>query len=156
MLTSIGLDHTEYLGGTIEKIAQNKAGIIKPKQIVISGLTQPSTQQIVAERCAAQGATVWQAGQAFAYHASENSEDFKVVFPDKTYAGLRLSLQGDFQVKNAACALAAVHAFAGELAEAVVRAGLRQAAIPGRMECVQQNPVVILDGAHNRDKILAA
>jgi len=156
VLTSIGLDHTEILGNTIELIAQDKAGIIKPDQIVISGLTQSSTQQIIAERCAIQGATLWQLGSTFTYQHKGNDGIFKAVFPDKIYDGIRLDMRGDFQIMNASCAIAAVHAFTHGLSESIVRDGLKQAVIPGRIECMQQNPTVILDGAHNPDKIRAA
>jgi dihydrofolate synthase/folylpolyglutamate synthase len=65
-------------------------------------------------------------------------------------------MRGDFQLANAACAVAAAHAFTGGLADHVVRQGLRRAFIPGRVEEVQQNPAVVLDGAHNEDKMRAA
>lgn len=156
VLTNIGLDHTEYLGKEIELIVSHKAGIIKPGQIVISGLTQASTQQFVAEKCTSQGATLWQLGQAFSYNIEENNDGFKVVCPDKTYKNIRVSMQGDFQIMNATCAIAAAHAFTKGIPESVVRDGLKRAFIPGRFERVQQNPTVILDGAHNPDKIHAA
>ncbi|MBI3959933.1 MAG: bifunctional folylpolyglutamate synthase/dihydrofolate synthase [Chloroflexi bacterium] len=156
VLTNVALDHTEILGNTIELIAQKKAGIIKPGQLVVSGLMQPSTQQIVEERCALQGATLWQLGSQFTCQQTGSAETFQVVFPDTIYDDIRLNLRGDFQTANAACAIAAVHAFAGGVSGAVVRAGLRQTAIPGRLECVQENPTVILDGAHNPAKIRAA
>ena len=63
---------------------------------------------------------------------------------------------GDFQRQNAACAVAAAHAFTGGLSEAAVRQGLMVATLPGRLERVQTGPVVILDGAHNEDKMRAA
>jgi dihydrofolate synthase/folylpolyglutamate synthase len=156
VLTSIGLDHTEILGNTIELIAQDKAGIIKANQIVISGLTQSSTQSIVAERCEDQGAILWQLGKTFTCELEEDDETFKVAFPDKIYEGLRLNMQGPFQIMNASCAIGAVHAFTHGISESVARDGLKQAVLPGRMECAQQNPTVILDGAHNSDKIRAA
>lgn len=156
VLTSIGLDHTEYLGKTIEEITHAKAGIVKPNQIVISGLTQPSTQQIVADRCTSQGATLWQQGQAFTHNIEDNSDRFKVVCPDKTYSNIHLGMQGDFQIINAACAIAAAHAFTKGISESIVHDALKQLFIPGRFECIQKNPTVILDGAHNLDKIRAA
>ena len=155
VLTNVGLDHTEILGDTVELIAQNKAGIIKPDQIVISGFAQPSTQEIVKERCATQGTTLWQLGSTFTLH-TKSDDTFSVAFPDKTYDDLRVDLHGNFQMTNAACAIAAVHALTQGVAEPVVREGLQQAAIPGRLERVQENPTVILDGAHNPDKIRAA
>lgn len=156
VLTSIGLDHTDILGDTIELIAQDKAGIIKPNQTVISGLTQPSTQLIVAERCEAQGALLWQLGKTFSSELEESGETFRVALHDKIYDGLRLNMQGDFQMMNASCAIGAVHAFTHGISESIARDGLKRAVLPGRIECVQQNPTVIIDGAHNPDKIRAA
>lgn len=155
VLTNVGLDHTEILGDTVELIAQHKAGIIKPGQVVISGFAQPSTQAIAQERCAAQGATLWQLGSTFTLQA-KSDDSFAVAFPDKVYDDLRVDLHGNFQMTNAACAIAALHAFTQGVAEPIVREGLRQTAIPGRLERVQEKPLVILDGAHNPDKIGAA
>lgn len=156
VITNVGLDHTDILGNTIELIAEDKAGIIKTNQIVISGVTQPSVQRIVAERCNTHGSTLWQMGKTFNCEREDNTGTFKVAFPDKTYDGLRLNLYGDFQMMNASCAIAAVHALTPDISESIVRDGLRQTSIPGRMENVQQNPTVIIDGAHNPDKIKAA
>lgn len=156
VLTNIGIDHIEYLGKEIELIVTHKAGIIKPDQIVISGLTQVSTQQIVAEKCTSQGATLWQSGLAFTYNIEDDNDSFKVVFPDKTYSSIRLGMQGEFQIMNAACAVAAAHAFTKGIPESVVCKGIKRAFIPGRFERVQENPTVILDGAHNPDKMHAA
>ena len=155
VLTSIGLDHTEVLGDTVELIAQDKAGIIKPGQAVISGVLPASAQAIIAARCAAQGATLWQLGSDFHLEATGN-ETFRVDLPNRSYEDLCLTMRGDFQLANAACAVAAAHAFTGGLPDHVVRQGLRRALIPGRVEEVQQNPTVILDGAHNEDKMRAA
>lgn len=156
VLTNIGLDHTEILGNMIELIAQEKAGIIKPQQIVVSGLTQPSTQKIVADVCAAQASTLWQLGETFFCAPAPDGKGFDLTLPDATYRDLQPALQGDFQINNAACAVAAVHAFTHGLDAVHVRKGLQQISLPGRFECVQQNPTVILDGAHNPDKIRAA
>lgn len=155
VLTNVGLDHTEILGDTVELIAQHKAGIIKPGQIVISGFAQPSAQAIVQERCAVQGATLWQLGSDFTLH-TQSDDTFAVAFPDKIYDDLRVNLHGDFQMTNAAYAVAAVHAFTRGVGASIVRDGLWQAVIPGRLERVQEDPTVILDGAHNPDKIGAA
>ena len=65
VLTNIGLDHTHILGDTIELIAENKAGIIKPGQTVISGVTQPSAKKIIADRCVLNQAELWQLGKRF-------------------------------------------------------------------------------------------
>jgi dihydrofolate synthase / folylpolyglutamate synthase len=156
VLTSVDLDHTEILGDTIELIAEDKAGIIKPNQIVVSGLTQPSTQAIVRQRCLEQESILWQLGETFNYQIEDSGESFQLTFPDTVYPGISLGMRGDFQKMNAACAVAAVHAFTGGVSQSTVRDGLKAAFLPGRMECIQQNPLVILDGAHNPGKISAA
>ncbi len=156
VLTNIGLDHTEILGNTVELIAHEKAGIIKPQQIVVSGLTQPSTQKIIADACAAQASTRWQLGETIFSSLAPDGKSFDLTLPDATYRDLQPALQGDFQLGNAACAVAAVHAFTQGIDAVQARNGLQQISLPGRFECVQQNPTVILDGAHNPDKIRAA
>jgi dihydrofolate synthase / folylpolyglutamate synthase len=156
VLTNVGLDHTEFLGDTVEKIAHDKAGIIKPGQIVISGLSDPSTQGVVAERCKTQGATLWQLGQEFSFRLQDQGDSFVVSVLDRTYAQLQLKLLGTFQMANAACAAAAVQAFTHGIPDPVMREGLMHAVLPGRIELVQDKPIVILDGAHNSDKIRAA
>lgn len=155
VITSIGLDHTQILGDTVELIAREKAGIIKPGQVVVSGATQPSTRQIIAERCANRGAALWQFGTDFSL-LPEGTAGFTVNTPGHSYAGLSVALTSPFQEKNAACAVAAVSAFEPEISPVALQRGLLQARLPGRFEVVQQHPTVLLDGAHNPDKIQAA
>ncbi len=155
VLTSIGLDHTEILGDTVEAIARDKAGIIKAGQTVVSGVTQASARAIVAERCRESGAVLWQQGRDFGL-IDEGEDAFGVWLPGASYSGLHVPMPGDFQRENADCAVAAAYAFTGGLPETTVRQGLMTATLPGRMERVQSGPVVILDGAHNEDKMRAA
>lgn len=156
VLTNIGLDHTHILGDTIDLIAENKAGIIKPEQTVISGVTQPSAKKIIADRCVLNQAELWQLGKRFTPKYEGGDKKFSVIFPDRTYPDIRLELLGDFQVRNAVIALAAVHAFDPSLQIFTIQKGLEKTKIPGRMEIVQKDPTIILDGAHNSDKIKAA
>jgi len=153
VLTNVGLDHTEILGDTVELITQDKAGIIKPGQIVISGLTQPATQQIVADRCTEMGATLWQLGDHFRV---TDEEKIELSNPKRSVDQISLQMRGNYQLTNAACAVAACHAFSPNLPNAVYQTGLHDAVIPGRMEIMQDIPIVILDGAHNPDKMRAA
>jgi dihydrofolate synthase/folylpolyglutamate synthase len=156
VLTNAGLDHTEVLGDTVELIAKDKVGIIKPGQIVISGFSQPSTQAIASDRCDAVGATLWQHGEHFIVKNGEDDQSFSVVLPGREYQELTIDQIGNFQVLNAGFAVAAVHAFNPDIAIEVVQQSLKGTKIPGRMEIIQKNPTVILDGAHNPDKIKAA
>ncbi|MBN1483429.1 MAG: bifunctional folylpolyglutamate synthase/dihydrofolate synthase [Chloroflexia bacterium] len=154
VLTSVGLDHTDILGGTLEEIARVKAGIIKPGQVVVSGIEQDAPRQIVERRCAEQGATFRQLGQDFGVELQ--GETFGVILPGRRYEGLRPALQGDFQRRNAACAVAAAQALEPDLPQPAAREGLARAWLPGRLEVVQERPTVILDGAHNPTKLRAA
>lgn len=137
VITSIGLDHTEILGDTIAEIVVDKAGIIKAGQSVFTAAVQADARAIIRERCQSVGA------------------QFNLI--EAAYDGeLRLHLDNDFQRINAACAVAAAQAFMPTIDDSQVAHGLAQARIPGRMEIVQENPIVVLDGAHNPDKMRAA
>jgi dihydrofolate synthase / folylpolyglutamate synthase len=155
VITNIGLDHTEILGDSVEEIALDKSGIIKERQIVVSGVSQDSVKQIIKTKSIQQNAALWQLGNEFKFTVADNNS-FQVICPSKIYSDLRLELPGEFQFTNAACAVAAVNAFSNEISEAVIRKGLNEAFIPGRLEVVQQHPLVILDGAHNPDKMSAS
>lgn len=155
VLTSVGLDHTEILGDTVEKIAVDKSGIIKGQQFVISGVTQDTVKQIVKNKALKEKATLWQLGNDFKLNIPTNKK-FEIVCPERVFRDLSLSLFGDFQIHNAACAVAAVNAFAKNIPSTAVEEGLKKAFIPGRLEVVQHRPLVILDGAHNPDKMSAS
>jgi dihydrofolate synthase/folylpolyglutamate synthase len=157
VITPIGLDHTEWLGDTIEDIAWAKAGIIHKDATVISALQTEEAMRPLLERSAQVGATV----------AREGSE-FGVIRRDQAVGGQVLTLQGlggvydevflplfgAHQAQNAALALAAVEAFLGagatkQLDVELVREGFGGVDSPGRLERVRSAPTILLDGAHN-------
>ncbi len=155
VLTSVGLDHTEILGDTIEEISQDKACIIKDNQNVVCGFSQETTRDIVAQYCQQKNSSLWQLGKDFTF--SFNGGSLTVSLPDKVYDNLSLKMLGEFQASNAACAVAAAYLFSqSKISDFAVREGLAIASIPGRMEILQTEPVVILDGAHNPDKMASA
>ncbi|NER50879.1 MAG: bifunctional folylpolyglutamate synthase/dihydrofolate synthase [Symploca sp. SIO1B1] len=156
VLTSVGLDHTEILGSTVEEIAEEKAGIIKAHQHVVCGFSKETTREIVAQRCEKSNSQLWQLEQDFSF--TVHSGSLIINLPGKVYENLSLTkLIGEFQFSNAACATAAAYLFSqGNLSDVAVREGLADAIIPGRMEILQTQPVVILDGAHNPDKMRSA
>lgn len=153
VLTNVGLDHTEILGDTVEKIAQDKAGIIKSGIYVVTGAKQPSVITIIKVKGEREQATVSLLGKDFSYKIKKMSEegsvfDYKGV---KSLKNLKIRLLGEYQVENAALAIRAVEKFSNSQIEE----GLKKAFIPGRLEIVGKNPLVILDGAHNPDKVRA-
>ncbi|HVB97397.1 MAG TPA: Mur ligase family protein [Chloroflexota bacterium] len=161
VLTNVGLDHTEILGDTVEAIAQDKVGIAKPDVPFVSGVTQPSVSEIVRARCQDVGAPLWQTERDFFSETIELRSDgarFNVELPVRRYDDLELGLLGQHQVHNAVVAVAGVAALerAGyPVAETALRTALRMVRVPGRLEVVRQEPLVVLDGAHNPDKMQA-
>jgi len=154
VLTNVELDHTEILGPTRELIAKEKAGIIKPGAVVISGDRDPAIAAIVeAEAAAVAAQEVWQRGRDFECTANRPAVGGRLVSlrtPGASYDELYLPLFGAHQGDNAAAALAAAEALVGApLADDVVAEAFAATTVPGRLEVVGRHPVVLLDGAHN-------
>lgn len=168
VITPIGLDHTDYLGSTVEEVASEKAGIIKPRWDLDDLLTPPDNVAIVADQDpAAMTVILEQAVRADAAVARAGSE-FGVVSSTIAVGGQQLTLQGlggdytdiflplsgEHQANNAAVALAAVEAFFGAgsgrmLDIDTVREGFASVESPGRLERVRATPTVFIDAAHN-------
>ncbi len=186
VITNVGLDHTEILGDTVEKIARDKAGIIKPGIEVVTGVRQPSVIKIIEAKGKRQSFDYAQDKKAkislldrdFSYQVKKMDETGSIFdyFGDHTYKNLKLSLLGEHQVENAALAIRTVellYCHSGEWLrhqnhfqskgfwtsqndlEKNIRQGLEYAFIPGRLEIIHKKPLVILDGAHNPDKMKA-
>ncbi|MBN2503130.1 MAG: bifunctional folylpolyglutamate synthase/dihydrofolate synthase [Anaerolineales bacterium] len=157
VITSISLDHTFILGDTIEKIAAEKAGIIKPGVPVVLAPQKPGPTQVVAEIAAEHDAPFVAFGDAYHFTPGEHSlegQSFKVWKQDEedTAVMLRIPLLGAHQVENAATAYAALDVFRGcalELSDADIRTGFAQISWPARFEILQRQPPVIVDSAHN-------
>ncbi|HIE12834.1 MAG TPA: bifunctional folylpolyglutamate synthase/dihydrofolate synthase [Desulfotomaculum sp.] len=154
VITNVGLDHTDYLGESLERIAWEKAGIIKPGVPVVTGAEGPALT-VIAEECAAKKAPLFVLGRDFDAVARESSlagQVFDIRDWLGGYSGMRIRLLGRHQLDNAACAVAVARLF-GErgwgVDETAVREGLAAAAWPGRLEVVKEKPLVVLDGAHN-------
>lgn len=124
VITSIGLDHRQYLGDTLEQIAAEKAGIIKPDIPVVTSATGPALE--VIRRVAA-----------------EKNAPVTVV----TGADFEPPLAGRHQVLNCGAAVAALRICG--VGDAVIGSGLRKTRWPGRFQVVAGNPTYVLDGAHN-------
>ncbi len=171
IITSISRDHMRLLGDTLELIAREKAGIVKPGVPCLIGVDQPSVVAVIAEVCRERGAELWQLGQEIHIEHRHPTPGrvgpakwtMDVRTPSHTYRGLDVPLAGEFQTRNAALAIAAVECVvshsakersvadqkAGLLIEDHMRAGLSQVIWPLRLEVVQQAPLILLDAAHN-------
>lgn len=156
VVTPIDLDHTAMLGGTVEEIAREKAGIIKPEGFLVSAAQAPSVAEILLE-------TAREAQVPFRFEGVEfgvvsrapgiGGQVIDVQGLAGRYDELALPLLGEHQAQNASVAIAAVEAFLGggerELNVELVRSGLAAATSPGRLEVVRTAPTVVLDAAHN-------
>ena len=147
VITTIGLDHQDLLGSTLEEITAQKAGIIKAGQQVVVGPVTRECMDVIREIASEKGATV----QAF-------GEDFSLVEDSYQDAELTISLEqlalkGAFQKENATVAIRAFRSWMEATGRSVqpecIEAALRVVSWPGRMEVLQATPLVIIDGAHN-------
>lgn len=153
VITPIGLDHTEWLGDTIEDIAWAKAGIIHKGATVITALQTEEAMRPLLERSAEMGATLAREGSEFGLIERTQAVGGQVLVLQglkARYEELFLPLFGAHQAQNAALALAAVEAFLGDQVQPdLVREGFAQVDSPGRLERVRSAPTILLDGAHN-------
>jgi dihydrofolate synthase / folylpolyglutamate synthase len=157
VITPIGLDHTEWLGDTIEDIAWAKAGIIHPGATVITALQTEEAMRPLLQRCADVGATLAREGGEFGVIERIQAVGGQVLTLQGlggVYEEVFLPLFGAHQAQNAAAALAAVEAFLGagkekQLELEVIREGFASVDSPGRLELVRSAPAILLDGAHN-------
>ncbi|MDR0311197.1 MAG: bifunctional folylpolyglutamate synthase/dihydrofolate synthase [Acidobacteriota bacterium] len=153
VITNIALDHQQYLGNTIRKIAAEKAGIIKKGVPVISGCGDPAAEEVVRRRANAAGARLLKLGgdliiQNARMRGGRATMDLQT--PARGYANLKLSLAGEFQTRNAALAVAAVETLESfRVSSGDIRRGLSGARWEGRLDEYRAARRTLLDGAHN-------
>ena len=147
VITTIGLDHQDLLGSTLEEITAQKAGIIKAGQQVVVGPVTRECMDVIREIASEKGATVQAFGEDFLL-IEESYQDSSLKIPLN-----QLALKGAFQKENATVAIRAFRAWmeaTGRSAQAkFIEAALRVVSWPGRMEVLQDKPLVMIDGAHN-------
>jgi len=154
VVTPVALDHTAYLGDTVEAIATEKAGIIKPGAVAVLARQSEAAATALERRAAQVAVPVLTEGTDFAVTGRDlavGGQRLALSGLKGSYEDLLLPLFGAHQAQNAACALAAVEAFsgAGPLDEELVSGAFAAMTAPGRLEVVRRSPVVIVDSAHN-------
>ena len=156
-ITSIGLDHVALLGPDLASIAREKAGIIKPEIPMVLGKLEPEASQVIEGIALQKKAPITAydrdyqieletshlSGQSFSYYSSKREK-----------ASYQVALLGHHQARNAALAISICDVLfereeRGLLSKELVDKALRQVVWPGRMEVISQNPMILLDGAHN-------
>ncbi|PLR83131.1 bifunctional folylpolyglutamate synthase/dihydrofolate synthase [Bacillus sp. V33-4] len=162
VITSIGLDHTSILGDTREQIAAEKAGIIKKGTAVITAVSQDGPLKVIKQAAKQMKAPLYQLGAEFAItsHTSiAKGEQFTVHTLFKNLENVEIDMIGKHQTENAALAIMSAqilnHSFSFEIDESAVRAGLKKASWPGRFEIISENPLIVMDGAHNEEGVAA-
>ncbi|MCJ8505251.1 bifunctional folylpolyglutamate synthase/dihydrofolate synthase [Kocuria flava] len=163
VVTPVDLDHTDMLGDTVEEIAAEKAGIVKPGGFLVSAAQPPEAAQVLLERARELGVPFRFGGVEFGVEARATAVGGQVLTIQGLagrYPEVLLPLFGAHQAENAALAVAAVEAFLGggdrELDLELVRTGLGAAESPGRLELARTAPPVLLDAAHNPHGLRAA
>ena len=150
VITNIGLEHTEYLGDTVEKIAAEKAGIIKPGCDVVLYGQSAGAEQAVRKKCGECGCPLTVTDPAQETLVSRNLDGQVLHYRQRRDLSVRLL--GTYQYKNAAVVLDTVDALVRrgwKIPESAVQAGLASVVWPGRFEVLRREPLVIVDGAHN-------
>ena len=154
VITPISLDHTQVLGDTVEAIARDKAGIIKPGATVVVAPQEPSAMAVLEAACTARGARMVKVEEEYGAELLDwdvEGQTFRVDGPSGSRT-LRIPLLGRHQIENACCAVAAAEALGDHDADvdaAAVEKGLRGVRWPGRLEVLGTSPLVVADGAHN-------
>lgn len=150
IIASISMDHMEFLGDTLGKIAYQKAGIIKPDTSVVSAMQQPEAMDVICNVCRERDCTFQAVDPEQIKDISYGYEGQS--FSYKNWENIKISLMGSYQIKNAALALEAINALRKlgyDLKDRAVYQGMKKAIWKGRFTLISKDPVILMDGAHN-------
>lgn len=156
VVTRIGLDHTKVLGDSVEKIAWDKAHILKQGSEAVLGPQPPGALGFLEERCRSMGITPWRHGREYDVAVREISEAgtrFDVRTPHREHLDLMTPLLGEHMAENAAIAVAAADRLDAtgrmSISPEAVQAGVSDTRWPGRGEILRRDPLLVVDGAHS-------
>ncbi len=155
VITSISYDHMAQLGSSLAEIAVNKAGIIKTGCPVISNVPQRDAAKIIARKAYAMGSRLYDISGIRAAVSDETpfSQKVSMELYEKSYSDVEISMVGRHQAENLKTALATLEILrksgAVKLDREALYEGLKRARQPGRFEVISEDPLVIIDGAHN-------
>ena len=155
VITSISYDHMAQLGSSLAEIAVNKAGIIKTGCPVIANVPQRDAAKIIARKAYAMGSRLYDISGIRAAVSDETpfSQKVSMELYEKSYSDVEISMVGRHQAENLKTALATLEILrksgAVKLDREALYEGLKRARQPGRFEVISEDPLVIIDGAHN-------
>ena len=156
VFASISFDHMQYLGNTLDKIADVKSGIITGSCPVIAFDSSKEATEVIRKKCEKTGSDLYtvESGDI----ASEAIRPFGRTVDYDGFSDIEIGLSGSFQAENAALALRTVSVIRdkgliekADLTDDVIRMGMRSAKWPFRFERISEDPLIIVDGAHNED-----
>ncbi len=151
VITTIGHDHTEYLGRTLKKIAREKAGIIKEGTKVVTAVEREEARETIERVSEDKGAALYIYGRDFRV---EKKVKGLVYRGKETIEGIRPALAGGFQLKNTGCAIKVVELLRDmgyEVSKRAIREGISKVDWPARFQVLKSSPPIVLDCAHNPD-----
>ena len=158
VITSLSMDHINILGDTIEKIAAEKGGIIKPgRPTILAPQWSDSAAEVIAGICMNQNSHLIRVGREVTYRAASHGEgEQTLILRNKDFAEheFTIPLLGSHQVENAATAYAAINLLRDQgkaIPDKAIESGFRNVKWEGRFEIFQKAPTIILDSAHNQD-----
>ena len=153
IITSVSLEHTDYLGYSISEIAQQKAGIIKEEKPVLVGNLEKDALTVIVKKSKETKSNVYYIG----HYVNKEFHQDGISFDYGEVKGLKISSLADYSVNDACLALEAVYTLKEQFPynEEKLKAGLHSVVIPARLEIVKENPRVIIDGGHNPEAVTA-
>ena len=157
VITGISLDHTAFLGGTVEKIAKEKAGIIKVSSPILWGGEEKEAEAVIRNTAKERGSDFYTT--EYERLAVKHADLEGCIFDYAEFQNVKISLLGLYQPKNAATVLSAVKILKElglSIPDSAIYEGLKKARWSARFEIIAREPTVIFDGAHNPEGIDAA
>lgn len=160
VITTISLEHTEYLGDSLSQIAFEKSGIIKNRCPVVTSVTKPEALEVIKEICNERQCPLTQVPINCITKIESSFEKFAFDFllNDAVYPHIEIGMLGMHQIENAATAITVIDEMRRQgipVDNKSIYNGLRNAKQNGRFEIVSRQPLVIIDGAHNLEGIRA-
>lgn len=159
VVTSVALEHTEYLGDTLGSVATEKAAILKPGGILVTGELSPEADAVMSARASEVGAPHLALGRDFRLEEPVRAVggwDIEIEGVYEQYDEVHVPVHGRHQLENAAIAVAAAEQLLGRALDVeAVRDGFAALTLPGRLEVVERHPLVVIDGAHTPESMRA-
>ena len=149
-ITNISLEHQFFLGTTLLEIAGEKAGIIKKGVNTITAATQPKVIRLFRDICVKRGSPFFRVGKDIGYRRA--SEGFNYYGIKKRIKDIRPTLKGEFQNRNGALAIGILELLGKKgykFSREIIKAGIEETTWPGRIQVLSENPLIVVDGAHN-------